>query len=67
MAKPNVNFRIEETLLKVLDDICKILGVTRSEFVRNAVIYYISYLKSASFITDIKNAYIKKPKQIIIK
>ena len=61
--KPNVNIRLQKSLIKVLDNVCQALGVTRSEFIRNAIIYYLSYLKSVSLLTEIKNAYNKPSKQ----
>jgi len=58
-AKPQLHLRVDSKILRVVDDVCKVLGITRSELVRNAIIYYLSYLKSASFLTDVKNAYNK--------
>jgi len=54
MSKVIINTRVEKPIYDLLLELTKILGVTKSEIVRQALIFYFKELKSASIISSLK-------------
>ena len=50
---PKINFFAEETFTELLDSVCKTIGVSRSEFIRSAILEKLQGYSVVS--TKIKN------------
>ncbi|MHA1581992.1 MAG: hypothetical protein ACTSYM_05830 [Candidatus Baldrarchaeia archaeon] len=54
MGKVNINVKLEKAVHDFLVKLTKILGVTKSEIVRQALIYYFKDLKTSSVFSSLK-------------